>query len=110
MTCSEREACERWCPFVRGAWASPSADAGWRMNGSPVGFNRAWIRPGTEEVSLGLCIGSDCMAWRTSGAERTRREVRLIGLERKQVTAVIERRGYCGLAGAPSLPDEEVPA
>lgn len=107
MSTSEREALGLWCPFVRGAWGSRKEDGDWRTSGDPVGFNRAFVRPGSADLPIGRCVGSGCMAWRTTGLAEAGREVRLFGLSRREVSVVHERRGYCGLAGAPGLSDAE---
>lgn len=76
MLVSETKArAEMWCPFVRQ-----------RKNG--VGYSGEAPAANRSENGLliGLCVGSQCMAWRFGIMD--------------------EKRGYCGLAGNPSAPVE----
>lgn len=104
----ESEAIELWCPFTRATWAKPTETGGWQADGSPVGFNRALIRPGNEERSVGRCIGAACMAWRNSGSVEADQQTEMVGLERTRTRTTSERVGYCGLAGSPGLSDAEL--
>lgn len=73
MLVSETKArAEMWCPFVR------------QRRGDHVEAAAA-NRSGQGNL-IGLCVGSQCMAWRFGILD--------------------EKRGYCGLAGNPSAPVE----
>jgi len=111
MSTRETDALERWCPFVRITWAKRYDDkSGWHTLTDPATFNRVLIATSNEERPIGQCIGSKCMAWRTTGAATCEESVELVGLERIRRTRVVERRGYCGLAGSPGLTDFELTA
>ncbi len=72
---TEDKARERWCPFVRQAYAF----------GESIAANRdSEGRPDR----MGRCIASGCMAWRWHHSAAHGR-----------LTS-----GYCGLAGKPDLP------
>jgi hypothetical protein len=51
---TELDAMKKWCPFARGAAGTDT---------TAVTLNRdSWGRPHSDC----LCLGSDCMAWRTT--------------------------------------------
>ncbi len=77
MITTEKEATEKWCPFIRlavdGTWAFTN-----RWEGEPQTDNKLDV----------VCIASKCMAWRWATPIEIRAEGTL-GL------------GYCGNAGTP---------
>jgi len=74
---TEDEAKTKWCPFVRAiSYGSPSPTE-----------DHMYIT--NREGPDSLCIGSECMAWRTY-------ELR-IGAK----SVIPDGQGYCGLAGRP---------
>lgn len=70
MLKTESEAEQCWCPMARVALDAEGLASGNRFHGE---FSFEWPHTG------GLCVSSDCMAWRWA---RT-----------------ATKRGYCGLAG-----------
>ncbi len=70
---TEKEAQERWCPMYRGSpdGESPAVNAG--LSGK------------NEEIRVGKCVASACMAWRLAHKD----------------TADGSERGYCGAFGLP---------
>lgn len=81
MIVTEAEAAEKWCRHVRHGFVTPSLAEvmqGWVC--AIVGINRS-----TKGDIPANCIGSRCMAWRWSDAEKE----------------AGNRRGYCGDAGEP---------
>lgn len=80
MSCTEKEAAEKWCPHVRYA---NSQDTLWSNRGDSNGFNG--------------CIGSRCMAWRQ--ALRHSQSGSVVAHFRPSSDPFWIEVGYCGLAG-----------
>jgi len=80
---TEAEAKQQWCPHAR-------------IDGEQRG-DAAYNRD-SDDMPVGHCIGSACMAWRWLPlTEQDRARIRAAtGLEILEKT-----HGYCGLAGAP---------
>lgn len=78
---TEEEAKQKWCPFVR-----------INMPGSSQqGFNRTVRERDNSLLPPGAkCIGSACMAWRTSAISYKNGEI-----------DYSKSHGHCGLAGKP---------
>lgn len=115
MLRTEEEAKKCWCPFTR-----IPADDRVSLPGNAA-INRG--PPGSEAEKRTRCIASECMAWRAL-PERKRLFVTRFGDEeaeyqwdprnsqsdpniREQYAAatyreVVERHGFCGLAGKPA--------
>jgi hypothetical protein len=55
---SEKEASDKWCPFVRGHETSMSSSVNRRHSGKPSTY--------------AMCLGSACMAWRWEDRLRDR--------------------------------------
>jgi len=68
----EEEAKTKWCPMIHGNNDSFPNKIARKRNG--------------ENWERGMCIGSDCMMWRDTGATGY---------------YDTDRTGYCGLAGKP---------
>ena len=95
MMTTEEQARQKWCPFVRTAWAMNAADD----TAALCTANR-----GNTDNDC-LCIASDCMAWR--GAWRKKVTDRSCWDKEELASKPTapgkdwERIGYCGLAGKP---------
>ena len=104
---TEDEAKTKWCPFVRLVFLSQADPATY------VGNRFEWtdLELGDEldgQRMSGLCIGSECMAWRWTNSPERIKEHELLnkkgvgqpGRENKPWPEG-QPAGYCGLAGKP---------
>ena len=80
---TEDQAKQKWCPFVRAGVATTAGETNSAIN--RVGL----ANQGSDKINtypIGMCIASDCMAWRVS---------QMYNLEGTEMMS----HGYCGLAG-----------
>ena len=81
---TEAEAKTKWCPMVR------------LENVTPAWHKKQASEPGLTASYTPLCLGSDCMMWRTTYQQRLDPAFP----ELDSVAKLIEV-GFCGLAGKP---------
>lgn len=87
---TEEEAKKCWCPFAR---QPIPQDCGW------LG---AYNRTETGETGTGcMCLGSQCMMWRTLSDPDTWHETKKCNDKGEYIVTENEPFGYCGLAGKP---------
>lgn len=107
---TEEEAGTKWCPLNRSAIAKrkPEGHPGTIVSGY-VAFNRAYVGGTTDEMCVGNCIGSDCMAWRwfdsVSDDGKVCHPKPSVHVRRDPLpkeAPLTDRRGFCGAFGAPT--------
>lgn len=84
---TEDEAKTKWCPFVR---LKPTDSDGQAFNRL---LSHASQPRDDYEIALAKCVGSACMAWRTT----------VVPIDSGDVVFNVQNKivGYCGLAGEP---------
>lgn len=79
---TEAEAKTKWCPFGRGMTFKDNPRE------TATGFNIGLNTDTREQIPITMCLGSECMAWRTYE-------------EYRGDTNDTDTKVYCGLVGKP---------
>lgn len=92
---TEEEAKTKWCPFARDSMLEECT-----MGVTTYNFNRGFADAGEIVPKSCLCIASECMAWRKTGAVGTNARGERVDRDLDGRTTWMDT-GYCGLAGKP---------